>query len=60
MKIFITGASGYLGNRLVHKLADAGNIIHALVRDISNPALQHPNIRLFKGDIRNAASITML
>jgi len=32
MKIFITGASGFIGNKLAMKLADDGNEIHALVR----------------------------
>jgi thioester reductase-like protein len=35
MKIFITGATGYIGSSLANKLISSGNIVHALVRDVS-------------------------
>lgn len=58
MNIFITGATGYIGNILALKLAGSNNVIHALVR---NPAtakgLRHPNIKLFEGDLNNIDSI---
>jgi nucleoside-diphosphate-sugar epimerase len=60
MNIFITGATGYIGNLLALKLANADNIVHALVR---NPGeannLNHPNIKLFKGDVNNIDSIKL-
>jgi nucleoside-diphosphate-sugar epimerase len=58
MKIFITGATGYLGNLLAITLANQGNQLHALVRDArSIKNLDHPNIKLFKGDITDIESI---
>src|SRR5205085_2912605 len=58
MNIFITGATGYIGNILALKLADSNNIIHALVRDPGKATnLAHPNIKLFKGDINDIDSI---
>ena len=57
MKIFITGATGYIGNNLAKKLADEGNIIHALCRNENAPVLSHPNIKIFKGDITDQSSI---
>lgn len=58
-KIFITGATGFIGYALTQKLVEQGHIIHALVRNPSkSPALVHPNIILFKGDLNNEASIT--
>jgi len=58
MKIFVTGATGYLGNNLAHKLADMGNEVHAIVREISSKKiLQHPNIILFKGDVLDKESL---
>ncbi len=52
MKIFVTGASGYLGNKLTYTLAEKGHQVHALVRSASaKELLQHPNITVFKGDI---------
>lgn len=57
MTIFVTGATGYLGNKLVHALADRSNVVHALVRNSDDVSLTHANIKLFKGDIRDSRSI---
>jgi farnesol dehydrogenase len=58
MKIFLTGATGYIGNNLAQRLAKEGNTIHALCRNTQDtPSLNHPNIVLFKGDITDPASI---
>lgn len=60
MKTFITGATGYIGNQLLKKLALQGEEINVLVRDIHNPDLpEAKNIHLFKGDITNAESIAV-
>ncbi len=56
--IFITGASGFIGNRLALYLAHQGNTVHVLVRKTSaHAALQHANIRIFEGDILDQDSI---
>ena len=55
MKIFITGATGYIGNNLAKKLADNGNILHALCRNENTNLLSHPNMKIFKGDINRQA-----
>jgi nucleoside-diphosphate-sugar epimerase len=58
MKIFITGATGYIGNLLALKLADAGHSIHALIRDRKKiPMLKHDNIKVFFGDINNKEEV---
>ena len=58
MKIFITGATGYIGNLLALKLADAGHCIHALVRTKKNASmLRHDNIKVFFGDISNKEEV---
>ncbi|MEI9956585.1 MAG: NAD-dependent epimerase/dehydratase family protein [Ferruginibacter sp.] len=60
MKILVTGASGYLGNNLAHKLAAMGNHVHALVRsDATKELLQHANITVFKGDIMQKESLSV-
>lgn len=52
MKIFMSGATGYIGHPLAFRLANEGNTIHALCRTPSKEKLiQHENIKVFKGDI---------
>ena len=59
MKIFITGVTGYIGQKLALRLAADGHTIHALVRDIEKGKLllDHANIALFEGDILNPPSL---
>jgi nucleoside-diphosphate-sugar epimerase len=58
MKIFITGATGYIGNKLAFALANRGNTIHALVRNKNSMAiLKHPNIIAFHGSLTDKQSI---
>ena len=46
--IFITGATGFVGNKLALRLAEEGNQVHALVRSPKKAELlEHPNIRTF-------------
>jgi len=58
MKIVVTGATGYVGNRLALSLAERNNEIHILVRNPnSNNIPKHNNIKLFIGDITEKQSI---
>src|SRR5690606_29121799 len=58
MRVFITGATGYIGANLALKLANAGHTVHALVRSPEKAfMLDHPNIKLFKGDLLDIARI---
>lgn len=58
MKIAITGANGYIGNKLAHELAAAGNTVHAIVRkDVPPGLLAHPNIIIHKADIMDKQSL---
>ncbi len=58
MKIFISGATGFIGSRLALRLASEGNIVHALYRSaVKSEIIRHPNIVLFKGDILEGASL---
>ncbi len=58
MKIFITGSTGFIGSKLALKLANDGNLVHALYRsNIKAKDIQHENIKLFKGDITNIDSV---
>ena len=58
MKIFVSGATGFIGSRLALRLANNGHQVHALYRDEHKTAIiQHPNIKLFKGDILDFESL---
>lgn len=58
MKIFVSGATGFIGSRLALRLANDGHEVQALYRDESKVSIiQHPNITLFKGDILDYNSL---
>ena len=58
MNIFLSGATGFIGARIAHRLAEEGHTVHALYRSESKLApIRHPNIRLFKGDLLDGPSI---
>lgn len=50
MKCFVTGATGFIGNRLVEALVDSGYDVHVLVRN-RNFHNQHEKIKVFQGDL---------
>lgn len=57
-KIFLTGATGYMGSKIALKAASLGYTIHALVRNPNgNNVPKHLQIKLFRGDILDAESI---
>lgn len=59
MPIFITGSTGFIGNKLALKLAGQGETIHALCRRTSDVStLKHPNIKIFYGDVNEYSKIT--
>jgi nucleoside-diphosphate-sugar epimerase len=52
MRIFVTGATGYIGQRLTETLLNQGHEIHALVRVIPNDQLfNHSRLKFYKGDL---------
>ena len=58
MRIFITGASGFIGGRLAHRLVADGHTVRALVRSPEKATdLIHPNIEVIKGDLANLEAL---
>jgi nucleoside-diphosphate-sugar epimerase len=58
MKIFLTGGTGYIGQRLVHALLDQEHEVHGLARNAANRRLEeHPRLHWFAGDIMDRSSI---
>lgn len=58
MKTMITGATGFIGNKLVEILCNNGNNVNVLCRRTSDKSrLTHSNIKIFEGDILNRRSV---
>jgi nucleoside-diphosphate-sugar epimerase len=58
MKLFITGTTGYIGQRLAEAALLKGFTVHALVRDTSTVSVPaQENLHYFKGDITNYDSV---
>jgi farnesol dehydrogenase len=54
MRIFITGATGYIGQRVIARLLNQGHEIHALCRQKPESELfNNPRVKIFEGDIVN-------
>ena len=58
MKIFITGATGFIGSELVKELLTRGHTVHALFRNPERKNLpENINLCYFKGDILDMSSL---
>ncbi|HEY3176267.1 MAG TPA: NAD-dependent epimerase/dehydratase family protein [Candidatus Polarisedimenticolia bacterium] len=57
MKIFMTGATGFLGMRVAARLAEAGHDVRALVRPSQVPRPMPPGVTTTPGDVTDAASL---
>ena len=60
MKVFVSGATGFIGIQLVKRLVEEGHTVHALYRSESKADLiRLPGVKLFKGDILDRASLDL-
>lgn len=59
MRIFLTGATGFIGSVLMRQLINDGHIVHVLYRSASfnKVDLSHSKILHFKGDLLNFSSL---
>jgi len=56
--IFVTGATGFIGTKLVNALLAKGHSVHALSRAASNrEGLMHERVRLVQGDLLDRDSL---
>ena len=58
--IFVTGATGYVGGRLIPALLDAGYRVRAMGRSLDKlgcrPWAHHPDVNLVGGDVLDQES----
>lgn len=58
MKVFVSGATGFIGIQLVKRLTGQGETVHALYRSETKADLiRLPGVKFFKGDILDASSL---
>lgn len=58
MKIFVTGATGYVGQNLVFKLLTLGHTVHVLCRTQPDVELfSNSKLKIFLGDLQNKQAI---
>jgi nucleoside-diphosphate-sugar epimerase len=58
MKVFITGATGYIGQRLTSRLLEEGNEVHGLLRHKpESPTFNNPGFFFHPGDLLNTSTI---
>lgn len=58
MNIFVSGATGFIGNRLTWELIRQGHVVHALCRfPHKSDDLDHPDIRIFQGSITDPEKV---
>jgi farnesol dehydrogenase len=58
MKVFLTGGTGYIGQRLLHALLARGYEVNAICRNAASRNLEkHPGLTWFDGDVLNKYSI---
>lgn len=63
MRILLTGAGGYIGTRLLPRLAEAGHEIYALVRSrmrIEVPEKFRSRIHVVEGDLLNPSTLSAI
>lgn len=59
MKIFMTGATGYIGTAIVEKLVQAGHQVTGLARsDASAQALENMGAKALRGDLNDGQTLT--
>lgn len=59
-KVFVSGATGFIGIQLVKRLIDSGNKVHALYRsDAKADLIRIEGVTLFKGDVMDKQCLSL-
>jgi len=58
MNILVFGSTGSVGTQLLHQGLSNGHHITAFARDVTKISITHENLKTFKGDVLDAASVT--
>lgn len=53
MHILVTGASGFIGRNLVHKLLSSGHAVSALIRQDTQIIPEHPRLSMVQADLNH-------
>ncbi len=59
MNIVLFGASGNIGTRIMQESLDRGHSVTAVVRNPARILVHHPNLEVEKGDVLDAAQVTL-
>ncbi len=57
MKVLTFGATGSIGRELVGQALEEGHKVTAFVRDQAKLEIVHPQLRVYQGDVLDAASV---
>src|SRR5205814_2305126 len=60
MRYLITGGSGYIGSRLIERLADSDDTDRIVIADIRPPRSFHPKVSFSKLDVRDGPGVRQL
>ncbi len=55
--VLLTGATGYIGGRLLRRMTDAGHEIRALARRPEHIRMRAPNLRVIQGDLLDPSTL---
>jgi dihydroflavonol-4-reductase len=57
VKLFLTGATGFIGKHLCRRLASTSHTLRCLVRDLERARPLLPGVELVRGDVTDLASV---